>query len=279
MMPHPWILGSAFILLVIVCLVVIWVIRRRSSSSADFARPEGHTGPSQGALVIVEPRAHPNLKRVMHAFHAKVPADWTLYVVHGTTNETYAKEAATDLMPHRRVVFIRLNTSNLNPSQYNALFKTPEFWDQIDAEHILVFQTDTMPCGPALDMERYKKFGYVGCAYGNLAGPNTYWTPYSFYGCGGLSLRRKSFMKACLAKRPRGTDPDEEDVTFSTCVDDLAAQFPIPSVEDLGDFCAQQTWGGTDKPPKSFGAHQLSKNMFGETLGTFLEYCPAASIT
>ena len=108
--------------------------------------------PSDGALLIVEPRPHPLLKPVIDAFSARVPSTWVLYVVHGRGNGDYARRAAEQVAETRRVVYLQLDADNLSAAQYNALFKTPAFWDRVQAEHVLVFQTDAMPCAGALDM-------------------------------------------------------------------------------------------------------------------------------
>lgn len=258
---------------VLACLVVFLVTKGRAinqqQKAVSFGSPYGDVGPSDGALLIVEPREHALLGTVIKAFSERVPPDWVLYVVHGTDNAEYARAAVGS---RRRVVFIPLNTSNLTAAQYNRLFTTPEFWHQIQAEHILVFQTDAMPCGPeTLDMARYGNFGYIGCAYGNKAGARTsYWEANDFYGVGGLSLRRKSFMLECLQRQPHH---EAEDVTFSNCVASLSPQ--RPTAQDLGDFCAQTGWGDPQAPPRSWGAHQIGA-MKPKMLQQFLDYCPAA---
>lgn len=245
----------------------------------SFETPYGDVGPSTGAYLIVEPREHPLLRHVIAQFSTRVPSDWTLYVAHGTTNAEFARQAARDAVAAgRRVVFIPLDTTNLRPQDYNILFKKTHFWDAIDAEHILVFQTDSVPCGPMLDMDRFGKFGYIGCAYGNEAGNDTgYWgADNAFYGVGGLSLRRKSFMLNCLRSTPCHHE-EAEDVTFSNCVEKLASTYPRPTAQDIGDFCAQTGWGDPSNPPRSWGAHQVT-GMDPTRRTVFFEHCPAAKV-
>ncbi len=267
-MPVIW--GSFFttiFLVLLLCLYIIYVVR--AVDMVSFGCPYGDVGPSDGAFLIVEPRPHHLLGTVITEFSKRVPPSWVLYVVHGERNAEYARAAAARVSGQRRVVFIPLDIDDLKPSQYNTLFKTPEFWHQVQAEHILVFQTDAMPCGPPLDMERYGEFGYIGCAYGNKVGANSYWQPNTFYGVGGLSLRRKSFMLECL-KKP-GTH-DAEDVTFSNCVDDYESR---PTAQDVGDFCAETGWGDPLENPQSWGAHKIGL-MDSKKRQQFLKYCPAA---
>lgn len=256
-------------------VVMAW----RRSDDVAFDPPRGDVGPSPGAFLIVEPRHHPMLATVIQSFGKRLPKDWVLYVVHGRSNAAFAEDASATV--GQRTVFISLHADDLSADQYNALFKTPAFWEMIDAEHILVFQTDAMPCGKkALDVGRFGDFGYVGCAYaGDKVGPGTYWEEFGFYGVGGLSLRRKSFMLKCLEKYPKGTPPHAEDVTFSACVRSIPGYF-VPTAVDLGDFCAQGSWGDTSRRPRSWGVHKFKEGgMSTSNRKQFVAYCPDAVLT
>lgn len=259
-------------ILVILVLLCVGMLTWRFRSSESLQRYE-----QEGAFIVVEPRKHEHLAKVIEAYHQILPARWTLYIVHGRRNKAYAKQAAANVEKSgRKVVYAQLNTDNLTAAQYNALFQTNALWDIVNEEHVLVFQTDSMPCGKPLDMERFGKFGYIGCAYGNRVGKNTYWGKHSFYGVGGLSLRRKSFMQQCIQRRAKEDEP--EDVAFSNCVDEL--DFPVPTAADVGDFCAQNTWGDTSKPPSSFGVHRYKSMMKNEAVKReFIRYCPNARWT
>lgn len=229
-----------------------------------------------GALVMIEPRPGQRIGPVCEQFSSKVPEDWALYVIHGRQNGESSRQAVESIA--RKKVFMQLNTDNLIVNQYNWLFKTSFLWEAIDAEHILVIQMDTRPCGPQLDMEKFGKFGYIGCRQDDNV--HEYLKEWAHYGSGGLSLRRKSFMLECLKRYPNGKGSDWEDVTFSNCVSELRSQdFPAPTRQDVGDFCAQGGWGDTSKPPRSFGAHQLGKNMHDlERKQRFQAYCPNADV-
>ena len=271
--------GSVLLTFVLLCVMKL---KSQKSINISFDPPRGDTGPSSGALVIVEPRDHPMLARVIDEFSARVPKEWVLYVVHGSSNRAYAERASSNTAKNRRTVFIELHADNLSAAQYNALFKTPSFWDCVHAEHILIFQTDAMPCGVSdLDIARFGTFGYIGCAYdGDKVGLHTgYWGSNAFYGVGGLSLRRKSFIQECLKKYPKGTDPEAEDVTFSACVNAVPG-YDIPTAEDLGDFCAQGSWGDTSREPRSWGVHKFGDGgMSASNKSQFTTYCPVSLLT
>jgi hypothetical protein len=265
----------AFVMLSLVVLFLTKNPHFEENVAVSFGEPYGALGSSDGALLIVEPREHPLLGPVIHEFSQRVPPDWVLYVAHGTENAEYARAATEGL--DRRVVFLPLHVDNLSADQYNRLFKTPEFWHVIDAEHILVFQTDAMPCGRMLDTDRYQRFGYIGCAYGNEVGSTApYWKPHSFYGVGGVSLRRKSFMLKCLARDKYRPSHGAEDVAFSDCVDELRTSYRRPTAQDVGDFCAQSGWGDPSKAPRSYAAHQVGL-MDAGMRQKFLAYCPTAT--
>lgn len=241
-----------------------------SNNTERFSRGSG------GCVAIVEPRKHPRFKETLDLFLERVPGDWSLYVFCGTDNETFARDAAKSWFERGRTVEIaNLGVSNLNADLYNKLFKTKTFWQRFREETILVVQTDAVPCASSsIDIDYFvdKGFGYIGCAYGNKVGKNTYWEDHSFYGVGGLSLRRKSFaLKVCDAFPP-GTSPDAEDVAFSDGVDLFSSEYPVPEAGDLLDFCAQNA----SRPGRSWGAHQIAKQLPNSEKKPFYEYCPAS---
>jgi hypothetical protein len=248
-----------------------------SVSYAYYFRTRERFSPGGGGCVaIVEPRKHPRFKETLDLFLARVPGDWSLYVFCGTDNESFARDAAKSWIESGRTVEIaNLGVANLSADLYNKLFKTKQFWQRFREETVLVVQTDAVPCASSpIDIGHFaeKGFGYIGCAYGNRVGKNTYWDDHSFYGVGGLSLRRKSFaLKVCDAFPP-GTAPEAEDVAFSDGVDLFASEYPKPTASDLIDFCAQNA----SRPGRSWGAHQIGRQLPDSEKRAFYEYCPAA---
>jgi hypothetical protein len=246
-----------------------------------------HRVGTSGAMLIVEPRNHSKLADVTEAFSALVPLHWTLYVIHATGNEQFVKSSLHSTTLTRKTVFVNVDTlpyyvhGEFSSAAYNKLFKTPEFWNETlpaDEEHVLVFQTDGMPCtSKPLDVAHFGRFGYVGCmCERDKVGPDSvpFFGRYGFYGIGGVSLRRRSFMLDCL-RIYHGDCPNAEDRTFSACNDVLAYKYGSPpDVYDVGDFCGQCGWGGGSRPPESWAAHKV--RMSKAKTKTFLAYCPAA---
>lgn len=231
------------------------------------------------AMVIVEPRNHKDLQYVCENFDKHMCKSWDLYVFHGKSAgaAAYAKEATANIKG-RRVYLIPLETDNLDPDGYNALFKRLDFWDKVKAENILVFQTDAVLC-PASEFKirDFIKYDYIGC--GSYAGAignkkeiwgRDYSKGNSFYGIGGLSFRKNSFQKQCIKKYPGIAADYPEDVFYSNCVEHSVNK--PESAEVLANFCTQDSFS-----KRSFGAHN-TWYMKKEHREPFYAFCPAAEI-
>lgn len=237
---------------------------------------------TSNAMVIVEPRQHELLQYVCENYDRIMDSSWDLYVFHGKSNGDFAKEATKNINK-RRVYLLPLETDNLTGEEYNTLFKQSSFWNQVKAENILVFQTDSVLCGASkYTIYDFTKYDYIGCesydgVIGNSKGawgnkdPEEYLTTH-FYGIGGLSFRTKSFMMKCIRDNPDVRTTYPEDVFFSNCVA-KSNRRPAEGA-DLAKFCTQRKF-----TQESFGAHKLTdmKRKNGtEHLQKFLDYCPAA---
>jgi len=231
------------------------------------------------AMVIVEPRKHKMLKYVCENFDTNMPKDWDLYVFHGKSHKEYAQQAVSNIKS-RKVYLLALDKDNLQVKEYNHLFKQIDFWNQVKAENILVFQTDAVLCSSSqYKIKDFMHFDYIGCgaynrAYGNekeVWGKNELNNQIkynSFYGVGGLSFRKNSFQKQCIRKYS-GINPDyPEDVFYSNCVEESIHK--PRSANDLANFCTQNNF-----EEKSFGAHKtyIIKQSDAEP---FYKFCPAA---
>lgn len=229
------------------------------------------------ALVIVEPREHKYLQEVCENFDKNMSKSWDLYVFHGKSAGDFAQQA-TATIKGRRVYLIPLETDNLDGDGYNALFKSLDFWNQVNAEDILVFQTDTVLCSASeFKINDFMKYDYIGC--GSYAGAignkkdvwgNKYSKGNSFYGIGGLSFRKNSFQKQCIKKYPDIAADYPEDVFFSNCVEQSVNK--PESAEVLANFCTQDSFS-----KRSFGAHN-TWYMKKEDREPFYAFCPAARI-
>ena len=233
---------------------------------------EGFKMITTNAMIIIEPRRHPLLKKVIENFDTNMDASWDLYVYHGKSHSDYAK-MCTENITKRKVVLLPLGTDNMTATDYNRLFKKKQFWNTVNAENILVFQTDSVLCGKSLHkINEYTSYDYIGCSYDNKTiGTRKFvhWGPeFEFYGVGGLSFRRKSFMLECINDNPNVPDDFGEDIYFSQCV---ARSFNRPpNAKVLNEFCTQFIFD-----EKSFGAHKTNIDLLSDK-SEFYEYCPEA---
>jgi hypothetical protein len=225
-------------------------------------------------MVIVEPREHKHLKTVCEQFDKEMDPSWAMYVFHGKSASAFAKEATRGIT-RRRLHLIALDTDNLNADQYNELFKKTSFWNQVPAEDILVFQTDTALCPASkYKIDQFTKYDYIGCSTPHLVDIINGKKPkdeHHFYGVGGLSFRKKSFMMKCIKDNPNVTAKFPEDVFYSNCV--ASSPRRPKDGNDLSRFCSQNAFM---KP--SWGAHKLSR-MDKQDVDKFLKFCPAAITT
>jgi hypothetical protein len=227
-------------------------------------------GSNKSAMVILEPRNHPKLKVVLENVHKHMPLSWDLYVFHGPSAAAAAKDAVANIEPTRTVFLKSIGVDNMGPPEYNMKFQERAFWDQVDAENILVFQTDSMLCD-ARPIDEFLRYDYIACSTRDKHGDNSFWGPtMPFYGHGGLSFRHKSFMMKCIDKH--GGKNLAEDVLYSKCVhEDSPPEARPESSEVLHRFCTQQ-----DLTEKSFGVHKLSE--FGGDKTPVFEFCPDARL-
>jgi len=213
------------------------------------------------------------LKYVCENFDKHTCKTWDLYVFHGKSGNEYAREATANIKG-RKVILIPLHTDNLDADGYNILFKSLDFWNQVKAENILVFQTDAVICSASeFKIRDFMKYDYIGCGSyaGAIGNKKEVWAKEyskgnSFYGIGGLSFRKNSFQKQCIRKYPNIAADYPEDVFYSNCVEHSANK--PESAEVLANFCTQDSFS-----KRSFGAH---KTWVMKNPEEFFDFCPAA---
>lgn len=254
-------LGIIFVLLFFTTVA----LRRKASY------PSGNV---KKAMVIVEPRKHQDFERVLQQFDEQMPTDWDLYVFHGKSARRFLEEVTTGLSNERKVYLKALPSDNLTINEYNRLLKDPKFWDQIDAEDILIFQTDTALCAASpFSIDRFRQYGYIGCSNkkDSIGMTNQVWAKdIPFYGIGGLSFRKKSFTMKCIKENPNVHPDRAEDVFYSECIHKETGPIKPESAKILCEFCAQHSFNA-----HSFGAHK-TKTMDPNDKKSFYAFCPEA---
>ena len=255
---------SAHVLLFLVMCVCVLAL-------CESSKKERFAGDVSGAMVIVEPRAHVDLQRVLTNFDALGPPGYMIVLFHGRSHGAYAARAISGVQ--RPVLMLALQTDDLDAVAYSALLKSRAFWEAIPAEKILIFQTDTALCSRSpYTIQAFEHLPYVGASYtATGVGRNSHWGEHAFYGAGGLSFRKKSSMLRCIATRSAEAEGDlPEDVFFSDCIDDDLAD-ATPTARHLSSFCTQNSFSRS-----SFGAHKVSL-LQDRDKGAFTEYCPEAA--
>jgi len=222
---------------------------------------------SNNAMIIVEPRQHKHLEKVINNFDLRMDKTWDLYVFHGKSAEEFAKNATKNIKG-RNVFLLPLDTDNLTADEYNKLFQEKIFWEKVNSENILVFQTDTALCANTDKyIYNFTKYNYIGCPYSYNSLENPWNVPY---GVGGLSFRKKSFMIDCINNNPNSGLA--EDVLFSKCMKESESKTKNKlNPLEMNNFCTQYNY---NKEVKSFGAHNIMN--LHTNRDDFLEFCPEA---
>jgi hypothetical protein len=197
-----------------------------------------------------------------------------MYVFHGKSSKRFAEDAVKGI--NGRHVFLKsLHTDNLSADEYNELFKKAAFWNRIYAENILVLQTDAVLCGNSkFDIYDFIHYDYIGCSIDDKTigkNHNPWDKQDNFYGVGGMSFRKKSFMLKWIADNQQVHRHFPENVFFSNGV--AKSRRRPKHATDIAKFCSQQRF-----THKSFGAHKTKLIKSVNEKRAFAEYCPETKL-
>ncbi len=139
--------------------------------------------------VMVEPRLHQYLKPVIDDMLRNLDNNIPIQIFHSSLNETFLKENYGDLIENKRIILTLLEVNNLTIPEYNKLLTSVKFWNKINYENILIFQTDSCLLRPinTFDFTPYLEYGFIGAPCHREPWQN-----------GGLSIRKKSLMIAAI---------------------------------------------------------------------------------
>jgi hypothetical protein len=140
--------------------------------------------------IIIEPREHKALSLVLNNFIKNLGKNWTFYIYHGIKNEEFINNIIdNELIDYKnKITLINLNVENLSFEDYNKTLYNINFYDKINTEMFLIFQTDS------LISNQYSKLIYNFIEYDYVGAP---WTN-GMVGNGGLSFRKTNKMKEIL---------------------------------------------------------------------------------
>jgi hypothetical protein len=198
--------------------------------------------------VIVETRKHRFLIPVIKDTMAKIPRKAKIQIFHGTRNVDFIKEGLQHEIDLGKVALVNLNKKRLFvPNGYNKLLKSKSFWEQIPAENILIFQTDSCICNKD-KLSKFLKYDYVGAPWRRarkMKGGN-----------GGFSLRKKSAMLKVIDKY--GASSRWEDKYFSN-----RSELNYCDIEESLEFSVETRFHncpcGIHKPWRHLGRKRLNK--------------------
>lgn len=190
-----------------------------------------HPPPGESPLecVLIEPRPHPNLPKVLANVSCVLPYA-SLTILHSKENAAQIDAMCLPPSVTRRCIL----PAKMTVADYNRLLCNPFFWADLHGDHILVFQTDT---GLRVNrILRFLEYDYVGAPWT--------WSPFPQYphihvGNGGLSLRCRARMQdICLDHLPdpayalRGYEHlgEPEDLYFSRHLHQHGAALPDPDI-------------------------------------------------
>ena len=140
--------------------------------------------------IIIEPRKHKALSLVLNNFIKNLDKNWTFYIYHGINNKKIIKNIIKkELNDYKnKITLINLNVDNLSFEDYNKILYDNSFYDKINTEMFLIFQTDS------LISKQYSKLIYNFIEYDYVGAP---WKN-GMVGNGGLSFRKTKKMKTIL---------------------------------------------------------------------------------
>jgi hypothetical protein len=211
--------------------------------------------------VIVEPRCHQLLLPIVKNIIDNVP-DINIIIFHGNKNYNFIIDNLQKYFNSyeiNRIKLINLNIDNLTVIEYSNMLITQKFWDMIDGEQILIFQTDSciLNYNEELLKECYK-FGYIGA-------PTKKYRPIPWQN-GGFSLRKKSLMKKAIERLKPNETYFPEDRFFSIYCKDIVN----PAPWDIANQFSVENYY-YDKP---FGIHKCWKYQNNKNINLLIKNNP-----
>ena len=136
------------------------------------------------------------------------------------------------------------------------------FWDNIDGEHVLIFQTDSCLCSnPKHDIDYFLEYGYVGGPLKKNDDDNAI-----VYQNGGFSLRRKSAMLKAIKTQKKGENTWPCDKWYSSKKADIVKPAPYKVAKE---FAIERVY--EDRP---YGVHKPWAFLKKNELDKLRETCP-----
>lgn len=144
---------------------------------------------SNKSAVIIEDRELPHLAALLKISITNLSEDWSHKLICTKNSKQKMQEYCDKINPNIEV--IALDVESFTQETYNNAILTKEFWDAIDAEHILIYQQDAVVFKNNID--EFLEYDYIGAPWLAHQNDNAIGV-----GNGGFALRKKSTLIKCL---------------------------------------------------------------------------------
>ena len=212
--------------------------------------------------VIVEPRKE-NLSKILQNFINAMPAYTHFQVYHGTNNQHVLYDNFKPFIQSGKISLWNMGVSNLTMQGYSALLTSEAFWNTVQSEHVLVFQTDAITCSQSrFKIEDFIGYDFIGAPVSTyisiliniLFMGKGYITGHSRFYNGGLSFRTRSKMLAVLKEYP-WDQLSTEDIWFCAFLPRVGGTLPTKEEARKFSFESEKLttipWG-VHKPRKEY---------------------------
>ncbi len=188
-------------------------------------------------LVIVETRCIPNIRKIV-LNHIEFTG-WDVIFFHGYDNDAFVKKELEGL----NVSFTHLFTNRLDTHSYNKRLTSIDFWEEIPAEKVLIFQHDSFMLRSGV--EKFMQYDFIGAPIFHPTLPMPCQN-------GGFSLRSKSKMLEVINAIPYDASKGNEDIYHCRGIEKIGGV--LPTKEVASEFSVESIFSlGT------IGGHAISK--------------------
>lgn len=210
--------------------------------------------------VIVEPRKHVALAFVVE--NMINVTGWHVQVFHGIHNKSFCDHALEKWIKKGKVSLVNMNVVNFDsPQEYSKYMTSLDFWDKVEGEHVLSFQTDSMLLSNTNHtVDEFIEYDFVGAPWVHLNGA---------VGNGGLSMRTKSSAIATIQNAPPDPPGENEDWVFSSYIGRDDNEYKLAGTEVGKHFAVETMW--YEKP---FGIHKIWCTLPPDQYQQFLKIHP-----
>ena len=238
---------------------------------------------SRFRAVTVMHRPCSTLSFTLANFAGVLGTDWPLLVLHDVNISSHVQgnKMVRELKRQKRLQSSSLAAAGFreiltNDAQaYSKVLLSAHFWAMLRAQHVLVFQLDSILCSLSpWKVHDFLEYDYIGAPWIDR-----------FYGMdignGGLSLRKVKTMIHIIKTFPLEGRYENEDIYFAQGVYDLAKQkkYPvrIPPVHVAAKFSYE---AGALPRVASFGVHKLPRHKIPhkENAAALFKTCPEADL-